>query len=122
MTALYSGKTIEGTHVFTGERSARGYRINKLAASLAKDENRCAFLADESGYLDRFGLDADHKDMIGRRDWAAIIEAGGNIYLILKIAATVGSNLIAMGAQMRGESVAEFMRTRRGAAAPVRRE
>ena len=50
--------------------------------------------------------------MIERRDWAAMIEAGGNIYLLLKIAGTVGQNLLQMGAQMRGESLDAFMQTR----------
>jgi hypothetical protein len=50
--------------------------------------------------------------LIERRDWAALIEAGGNIYLLLKIAGTVGQNLLQMGAQMRGETLDAFMQTR----------
>jgi protocatechuate 4,5-dioxygenase alpha chain len=41
-----------------------------------------------------------------------MIAAGGNVYVFLKIAATIGSNLIEVGAAMRGETVEEFLATR----------
>ncbi|MBT6277385.1 MAG: hypothetical protein HOI95_25045 [Chromatiales bacterium] len=51
-----------------------------------------------------------------------MIAHGATVYLLLKIAATVGSNLLEMGAQMRGESVAQFMASRPGANAKPRYE
>jgi protocatechuate 4,5-dioxygenase alpha subunit len=103
-------KDIPGTHVFTGERSQQGYRLNRLSMTLTRKENREAFLADEDGYMESLGLTPGERELVRRRDWAAIIETGGNIYLTLKIAATVGQNLLQMGAQMRGEDLASFMR------------
>ena len=41
-----------------------------------------------------------------------MVAAGGNVYVFLKIAATIGSNLIEVGAAMRGESVESFLATR----------
>jgi protocatechuate 4,5-dioxygenase alpha subunit len=113
-------KHIPGTYIFTGERSQQGYRLNRLSMTLTKKENREAFLADEDGYMERLGLTLEERDLVRRRDWAAIIENGGNIYLTLKIAATVGQNLLQMGAQMRGEDLKTFMATRPGTKAPVR--
>lgn len=98
--------------VFTGERSRQGYRLNKLSASLTDPANREAFLADEDAYCRRFDLTAEERRLVADRDWTGIVAAGGNIYLFLKIAATVGSNLIAVGAEMRGESVEDFLATR----------
>lgn len=98
--------------VFTGERSRQGYRINKLSSSLTDPANREAFLADEDAYCRRYGLTDHERQLIADRDWNGIVAAGGNIYLFIKIAATIGSNLVAIGAQMRGESVEEFMATR----------
>ena len=98
--------------VFTGERSRQGYRLNKLSASLTDPANREAFLADEDAYCRRFDLTAHERRLVAERDWTGIVAAGGNIYLFLKIAATVGSNLIAVGAEMRGESVEDFLATR----------
>ena len=105
---------VAGTPVFTGARSRRGYRLNKMAMSLTDPANRRAFLSDEAGYMRARGLDDGAIDLVRRRDWTALIERGGNIYLMLKIAGTVGQSLLEMGAQMRGETLAAFMATRPG--------
>lgn len=107
-------REIPGTTVFTGERSRQGYRLNKLAMSLTDPLNRKRFLADENGYMHALGLGAAEAELVRRRDWAAMIAAGGNIYLLLKIAGTVGQSLLQMGAQMRGQSLEQFMATRPG--------
>ena len=98
--------------LFDGARSAAGYRINKLSASLTDPDNRAAFVRDEAAYCERFGLTSDEQRLIAERDWNGIVAAGGNVYVFLKIAATIGSNLIEVGAEMRGETVEEFMATR----------
>jgi protocatechuate 4,5-dioxygenase, alpha chain len=112
--STYHGETIAGTVVFTGARSHRGYRINKLAMSLTDPANRDAFRADERGYMRKFGLTETEMDLVARRDWTGLVEAGGSIYVLLKIAATVGQNLLQIGAQMRGETLEHFMATRPG--------
>lgn len=122
MTGIYSGKPIEGSMIFDGKRSRVGYRINRLASSLLKPENRATFLADEDAYMTRYGLTETEKALIVARDWNGIVEHGGNIYVILKIAATVGSSLLAMGAQMRGETVEELLASLPGTAAQPRSE
>src|SRR5690242_19119925 len=87
---------LPGTVVFTGERSRAGYRLNKLAVSLTDAGNRQAFLADEDAYMRAFELSASEEELVRRRDWAGMIAAGGNIYLLLKIAGTVGQTLLQM--------------------------
>jgi protocatechuate 4,5-dioxygenase alpha chain len=110
----YRDLSIPGTTVFTIPRSRQGYRINKLAMSLTGAANRSAFKANERDYMARYALTETEMDMVARRDWAALIAAVGNIYLLLKIAGTVGQSLLDMGAQMRGEPLEAFMRTRAG--------
>lgn len=110
MTASGTEDRLPGTWVFDGERSRRGYRLNKLAMSLSEPDNRKRFLADADSYMSAMDLDEGEKDMIRRRDWRAMVEeGGGNIYVLLKIAATVGQTLLDMGAQMRGVSVRQLM-------------
>jgi protocatechuate 4,5-dioxygenase, alpha chain len=110
----YQGETIAGTVVFTGARSQQGYRINKLANSLSDPANRDAFRANERAYMAEFCLTEREMDLVARRDWAGLVDAGGIVYLLLKIAATVGQNLLQMGAQMRGETLDAFMVSRPG--------
>ena len=110
----YRDTPIPGTTVFTGSRSQQGYRINKLAMSLTEPANRESFRADERGYMRKYGLSEAEMHLIVRRDWSGLIAAGGNVYLLLKIAGAVGQNLLQMGAQMRGETLESFMLTRPG--------
>jgi protocatechuate 4,5-dioxygenase alpha chain len=112
--STYRDTPIDGTTVFTGVRSRQGYRINKLAMSLTEPANREAFRADERGYMTRYGLSEKEANLVAQRDWAGLIAAGGNIYVLLKIAGTVGQNLLQMGAQMRGQTLEQFLDTRPG--------
>jgi protocatechuate 4,5-dioxygenase alpha chain len=112
--ATYRDTPIPGTTVFTGERSHRGYRINKLAMSLTDEKNREAFKADERAYMRRFGLSEHEMELIVRRDWNALVAAGGSIYLLIKIGGAVGENLLQMGAKMRGETLDAFLKSRPG--------
>jgi protocatechuate 4,5-dioxygenase, alpha chain len=96
-------KEIPGTTVFTGERSRQGYRLNQMAMSLSDPGNRQRFCADEAAYMAEMGLSEAQQDAVRRRDWAGMIAHGGNIYLLLKIGATVGQSVLDMQKQMRGE-------------------
>lgn len=86
---------------FTGELSRRGYRLNELGKSLTDPANRARFLADETAYMRGFGLDDAQIALVLARDWSGLLAAGGNIYLMLKIAGTLGISLMQIGAAMR---------------------
>jgi protocatechuate 4,5-dioxygenase, alpha chain len=105
---------ISGAPVFTGERSRAGYRLNRMAMSLTDAANRAAFIADETGYLQGMGLTDPEVDLVRRRDWKGIIAAGGNIYLIIKIAGALGIALYEVGAHTAGMSLEQFMAQRKG--------
>lgn len=106
-------RPIENTRIFDHAESRKGYRLNKLAMSMTKQENREAFKADEEAYMARFDLTETEKQLIRDRDWRAIIgEHGGNIYMIMKIGAVLGQGLYQIGAHQRGETYEEFLATR----------
>jgi len=46
---------ISGAYVFTGERSARSYALNKMANTLSSPDSRARFQADEPGYMRELG-------------------------------------------------------------------
>jgi protocatechuate 4,5-dioxygenase alpha chain len=105
-------RAIPGTLVFDLRQSHRGYRLNRLCDSLNSADNRASFKTDEEGYLSKFGLTSQERELIRRRDWAGLIEAGANIYYLLKLGAVTGQGLYRMGAQMRGETYEQFLDTR----------
>jgi len=99
---------IAGSQVFTGEKSAKGYNLNKMANTLRSAETRAQFQADEASYMRDMGCSAQEIDLVQRRDWKAMMEHGGSIYLLLKIGAAVGHSLPQIGAHTSGMTLAEF--------------
>ncbi len=104
MTAAGTGNDRTTATAPSAARSAEAYRLNKLAMSLIEPQNRQAFLADEPGYMRAHGVDPVVIELVRRRDWAGLIRHGGNVYLMLKIAGTVGQSLMQMGAQLKEQA------------------
>jgi len=105
-------RPIPDTTIFDLRLARRGQRLNKLCAALCSPHERDAFKRDEEAFMSRFGLTEAEKQLIRRRDFQGLIEAGTNIYFLLKIGSVTGTGLYKMGAQMRGESYDEFLATR----------
>jgi protocatechuate 4,5-dioxygenase alpha chain len=114
VTNSNKGMTPPDTFVFEGARSRQGYRLNRLCQSMTDPANRAAFLADEDGYMTRYGLSDDEKRWVRERDWLSMTRNGGNIYVMVKLAGAVGQNLLDVGAQMRGETLQQFIDSRPG--------
>jgi protocatechuate 4,5-dioxygenase alpha subunit len=83
-----------------------------MCAALCSPAERDAFKRDEEAFMTRFSLTEEEKNLIRKRDFNGLIEAGMNIYAMLKIGSATGNSLYRMGAQMRGESYEEFLATR----------
>jgi len=105
-------KPIPDTSIFDLRLSRRGRRLNKMCEALCSPAERDAFKRDEEAFMNRFNLNEHERDLIRRRDFKGLIEAGMNIYAMLKVGSATGNSLYKMGAQMRGESYEEFLKTR----------
>ena len=105
-------RPIPDTSIFDLRLAHRGRRLNRLCAALCSPEERDAFKRDEEAFMARFGLSEAEKALIRRRDFQGLIDAGTNIYYLLKIGSATGNGLYKMGAQMRGESYEQFLATR----------
>ena len=102
---------IPDTSIFDLRLSRRGVRLNRMCAALCDPKARDAFKADEEAFLSRF-LNEEEQALVRKRDFRALIEAGLNIYMMLKLGSVTGNSLYRMGAQMRGESYEQFLATR----------
>ena len=105
-------KAIPDTSIFDLRLSRRGLRLNKMCTALCSPAEREAFKRDEEGFMVRFSLTEDEKELVRKRNFKGLIEAGMNIYAMLKIGSATGNSLYRMGAQMRGESYEAFLATR----------
>jgi protocatechuate 4,5-dioxygenase alpha chain len=100
---------IPGTPVFDGEASRRGFRMNKLFMSLRYAENRERFLADEGAYCDEFGLSPEQRTAVTARDWQAMIDLGGSIFYVYKLAMMDGRSMQYLGGVFTGMTEEEFV-------------
>ena len=99
---------IPGTPVFDGRMAQRGYALNRMCFSLNEATNRAAFLADEDAYCAKFGLNPLQREAVRRRNVLEMIEAGGNVYYLAKLAGALGLNVQDIGAQQTGMSLEAF--------------
>jgi protocatechuate 4,5-dioxygenase alpha chain len=94
--------------IFGGEEAQKGFALNRMCFSFNSADNREAFRRDEDAYMARFALTPEQRDAVKRRDVLAMIEAGGNIYYLAKLAGIFGLNVQDVGAQQTGVSVQAF--------------
>lgn len=84
------------------------YELNRLMYDLREPANRDAIQSDLDGYLARYDLTEDEKDLVREGDWQGLVDHGVSVYVLTKIGAAIDVSLYEMGASMRGESMNEF--------------
>ena len=99
---------IPGTIMFDGDQAQKGFALNRMCFSFNSAANRAAFLQDEDGYCDKFGLGPEQRAAVKSRDVLRMIEAGGNVYYLAKLAGIFGLNVQDIGAQQTRTTVDEF--------------
>ena len=99
---------IEGTTMFDGDQAQKGYALNRMCFSFNSAENRAAFRANEDAYCAIYGLTKEQREAVKSRNVLRMIEVGGNVYYLAKLAGIFGLNVQDIGAQQTGMSVAAF--------------
>lgn len=100
---------IPGTWVFDAQRARSGYHLNQFLYTLMKESNRKAFLADERAYLASYKLtEAQHRAVL-ERDWNRLLELGGVVYALAKLAFTDGKSYQYMASRMTGMTEKEYV-------------
>lgn len=105
-------ESLEGTHLFTLEKSGKALRLNRFLHGLIVPERRALFRENPETAFDRAGLTADEKKLVSRRDWAGLIRYGASFFCLEKLARVTGVSNPEIVAAMRGETLAEFLKTR----------
>jgi gallate dioxygenase len=99
------------TYLFDLERSARGLRLNRFLHALTASENRRRLLENPEAAME--GLTELEKDMVRRLDWKALQDYGASFFCLEKLARTKGVSNPEMVAAFRGETLEQFLQTRR---------
>ncbi len=94
--------------LFDGHLAARGYALNAMCFSFNDAANRAAFLADEDAYCARFAVTPQQRAAVAARDILAMLDAGGNVYYLAKLAGILGLGVQDLGALQTGMSLDAF--------------
>ena len=103
-----SSQQIPGTPIFDGDAAKKGFALNRMCFSFNSAENRAAFLQDEEKYCEKYGLTPPQRAAVKHRNVLEMIDAGGNVYYLAKLAGIFGLNVQDLGAQQTGMSVEAF--------------
>ena len=99
------------SYVFDLERSGRSLRLNRFLHSLTRKDVRELFLRDADAAMKE--LSAEERDMVRRLDWKALQDYGASFFCLEKLARTKGVSNPEMVAHFRGETLEQFLKTRR---------
>lgn len=106
-------EALPGTYIFDLERSGRALRLNRFLHGLTRPEQRALFKQDPEAAFEKAGLTAGERRMVRELDWAALIRYGASFFCLEKIARVSGVSNPEMVAAFRGETLEEFLRTRK---------
>jgi protocatechuate 4,5-dioxygenase alpha chain len=109
MTLKKPYSDIPGTTVFDSTLARKGYHLNQFCMSLMKAENRKAFKANESSYLDNWPMTEEQQQAVIDRDFTSMLALGGNIYYLVKISSTDGLSVAAAVSTMTDMTTEEYM-------------
>jgi gallate dioxygenase len=110
---LKGAEKLQGTYLFDLATSAKAMRLNRFLHGLTVPANRTLFKETPEAALDRAGLSAEERRMIRELDWAALIRYGASFFCLEKLGRVKGVSNPEMVAGFRGETLEEFLRTRR---------
>jgi len=99
------------SYVFDLERSAQGLRLNRFLHGLTRRELRDLFENDPDQAMQE--LTEGERDMVRRLDWRAMQDHGVNFFCLEKLGRVKGVSNPEIVAHFRGETLDEFLRTRR---------
>jgi gallate dioxygenase len=106
-------ESLEGTYLFDLERSARALRLNRFLHGLTVPEKRALFKESPDAAFERAGLTAEERRMVNALDWAALMRYGASFFCLEKLGRVKGVSNPEMVAGFRGETLDEFLKTRK---------
>jgi gallate dioxygenase len=98
-------------YVFDLELSGRGLRLNRFLHGFTVPSKRELFTDNPEAAMAE--LTEEEKKMIRNLDWRAMMDYGASFFCLEKLARTKGVSNPEMVAAFRGETLEQFLKTRR---------
>lgn len=114
MNAQLKGvEKLDGTHLFDLAASARALRLNRFLHGLTVPAKRALFTQDPDTAFESAGLSTEERRMVRELDWPDLIRYGASFFCLEKLGRVTGISNPEMIAAFRGETLEEFLKTRR---------
>ncbi|SPF81475.1 gallate dioxygenase [Pseudoprimorskyibacter insulae] len=110
---LAGAETVAGTYPFTHAVSQANFRLNSFLHDLIIPAHRARFVDDFDALAAEWGLTDDEIDLVKGRKWIELIRRGVSFFMLEKMAAVVGVSNPEVYAAFRGETLDEFLATRK---------
>lgn len=110
---LEGANELPGTYPFTHARSHANLRINRFLHCLVQPAHRQRFVSDFDALADEHGLTTEERNLIAGRQWIEMIRRGVSFFVLEKMAAVLGVPNPAVYAAFRGETLKQFLATRK---------
>lgn len=104
---------LAGTYPFTHVRSQANLRINAFLHDLVLPAHRARFVSDFEGLATERGLSEEEQTLIRERQWIQMVRRGVSFFVLEKMAAVLGVPNPAVYAAFRGETLEQFLATRK---------
>lgn len=106
-------ENIEGTYVFDVTKSVKALRLNRFFWRHREPEFRELVNRDLQAAFDEMKLNDEERQLIVECDWLGLIRYGVSFFVLEKFARIKKISNLAVYASMRGETLDEFLKTRR---------
>lgn len=110
---LEGAGALPGTYPFTPARSQANRRLNAFLHDLVIPAHRARFLHDFEALSTERGLSEEEKALVRERRWIEMVRRGVSFFVLEKMAAVLGVSNPAVYAAFRGETLEQFLATRK---------
>lgn len=104
---------IDGTYAFDVEHSVKALRLNRFFWRHREPAFRELVVRDLDAAFDELGLSEEEQDLVRRQDWLGLVQYGVSFFVLEKFARVQKMSNLQVYAKMRGESLEDFLKTRR---------
>ncbi|CAM2146024.1 Protocatechuate 3,4-dioxygenase [Pararobbsia alpina] len=110
---LIGVEELEGTYVFDVAQSVKAIRLNRFFWMHREAVFREFVTRDLEAAFDQMKLSEEERALVRNRDWLGLIRYGVSFFVLEKFARVLRVSNLQVYASMRGESLEDFLKTRR---------
>jgi gallate dioxygenase len=104
---------IAGTYVFDVTASVKALRLNRFFWRHREPAFRALVTSDLAAAFDELRLSDEERALVLAQDWLGLIQYGVSFFVLEKFARVQKMSNLAVYASMRGETLEQFLATRR---------